>query len=220
MEKYSDYLINNVYENKTNKSMAKIKITENDLKQIIMESVKRVLKETNDEYVNGRNYYDEFDMNIPDEEDYYYNYKLRFMRGDFSKEVINTLINGCKEKDEEAIDAYEYAKMNNICPKFIKAVESNLAWDELQDITNSETRGYSRTNYGERYADTDHENSNRFHIPQNGLRTANWKTNGNVINYKKLKDTNDGWHLGVLAQQDGEKGEMARKFKGKINDLH
>ena len=39
------YLINNVYENKINKNMAKIKITENKLKQIIMESVKKTLNE-------------------------------------------------------------------------------------------------------------------------------------------------------------------------------
>ena len=45
MEKYSEYLINNVYENKISKNMAKIRITENKLKQIINESVRRILKE-------------------------------------------------------------------------------------------------------------------------------------------------------------------------------
>jgi hypothetical protein len=49
MEKYSEYLINNVYENKMNKNMAKVKITENKLKQIIMESVKRALNESYDD---------------------------------------------------------------------------------------------------------------------------------------------------------------------------
>jgi hypothetical protein len=43
MEKYSDYLINNVYERKRN--MNKITINENDIKTLVIESVKNVLKE-------------------------------------------------------------------------------------------------------------------------------------------------------------------------------
>ena len=42
MEKYSEYLINNVY--KENKNMNKIKLTENDIKYLVTESVKNVLK--------------------------------------------------------------------------------------------------------------------------------------------------------------------------------
>lgn len=44
MEKYSEYLINNVYEGK--KNMNKITINENDLKTLVFESVKKILKES------------------------------------------------------------------------------------------------------------------------------------------------------------------------------
>lgn len=43
MEKYSEYLINNVYEGKGN--MSKITINENDLRTLVFESVKKILKE-------------------------------------------------------------------------------------------------------------------------------------------------------------------------------
>ena len=44
MEKYSEYLINNVYEEK--KNMNKITINENDIKTLVFESVKKLLKES------------------------------------------------------------------------------------------------------------------------------------------------------------------------------
>ena len=44
MEKYSNYLINNVYEGKRN--MNKITINENDIKQMVNESVRKILKES------------------------------------------------------------------------------------------------------------------------------------------------------------------------------
>ncbi len=44
MEKYSNYLINNVYEGKRN--MNKITINENDIKALVLESVKKLLKES------------------------------------------------------------------------------------------------------------------------------------------------------------------------------
>jgi hypothetical protein len=44
MEKYSDYLINNIYEEKRN--MNKITINENDIKTLVLESVKKLLKES------------------------------------------------------------------------------------------------------------------------------------------------------------------------------
>lgn len=44
MEKYSEYLINNVYEEK--KNMNKVIINENDLKTLVFESVKKILKES------------------------------------------------------------------------------------------------------------------------------------------------------------------------------
>lgn len=43
MKKYSDYLINNVYEGK---NMNKITINENDIKALVLESVKKLLKES------------------------------------------------------------------------------------------------------------------------------------------------------------------------------
>jgi hypothetical protein len=43
MEKYSEYLINNVYEEK--KNMGKVTINENDLRTLVFESVKNILKE-------------------------------------------------------------------------------------------------------------------------------------------------------------------------------
>ena len=55
MEKYSDYLINNVYEGK--KNMNKITINENDIKTLVFESVKKLLKESyyNQAVVNCEN---------------------------------------------------------------------------------------------------------------------------------------------------------------------
>lgn len=44
MEKYSEYLINNVYEEK--KNMNKITINENDIKTLVLESIKKLLKES------------------------------------------------------------------------------------------------------------------------------------------------------------------------------
>lgn len=51
MEKYSDYLINNVYEGKRN--MNKITINENDIKTLVLESVKKLLKEYTYSYNTG-----------------------------------------------------------------------------------------------------------------------------------------------------------------------
>lgn len=57
MEKYSEYLINNVYEGK--KNMNKITINENDLKTLVSESVKKILKES---YYNSGIFSDNSDL--------------------------------------------------------------------------------------------------------------------------------------------------------------
>ena len=54
MEKYSDYLINNVYEGKRN--MTKITINENDIKALVLESVKKLLKEIADKTLQENNF--------------------------------------------------------------------------------------------------------------------------------------------------------------------
>lgn len=110
-----------------------IRLTESDLHRIIKESVNRILKEDEGNRLPyPYDEYNEFDRGMfGDEEDEYYDYAQRFYAGDYSKGVISKLIYGCRNGEDEAIGAYEYAKSQGICPKFVKQVENDKSWKEF-----------------------------------------------------------------------------------------
>ena len=116
-----------------------IRLTESDLHRIVKESVNRILRESKYNYYDSSPYdeYNEFDRNMNDEiESDCYEAKFKLTKGDYSKNTINTLLNGIKEGDEEAIDAYYYAKMNGVCPIFVKQAENIMSWSEIYDTYN------------------------------------------------------------------------------------
>ena len=200
-----------------------IRLTESDLHNIVKKSVNRILREEEGNrlpYPNDE--YNEFDRGAFDEEpDDYYEYAQRFYDGDYSNEVINKLIQGCYDGEDEAISAYEYAKSKDICPDFVKKVENDKSWTQFNSDAYGAELDRKRALGGayydswnqDPYADAEDETTNRF----NAMKSPFVKKGARKGKEDKYLYPNiNGTHMGVAAQGDENDRltRFARKFNG------
>lgn len=195
----------------------RIRLTEGDLHRIVKESVERILKE--EQFADDPLYNEWDDYDMPDE---YYDYRIRMQNGDYSKEVIDTLLRGIRDNEAEALDAYEYAKREGVCPRFVKQAENIMSWSEFDREAGSaemakkraEEFAYNDNMRFRHYEDAPDENANRFNVLKNPY--ASKGSRKPYYGKDNISMVPNGEHVGVIAQGNGDdkSTRFARALRG------
>ena len=131
----------------------KIRLTENDLHNLIKESVRKVLRESKYDYEGYYDEYNEFDRNDFGRYEVDSGEKLfnRVLSGNASKEDIKKVFEHPHDfiygPDGTPYDNYEYEILQKLYPKEMKRAQNNSSWQNL-DCINKEHKRNSMFNLG------------------------------------------------------------------------
>lgn len=177
-----------------------IRLTESDLHRIVENSVKKILKES---YEEDPNDYDIYLHNNDEEiETSCYKARCEYMRGNHSKYIINTILDGIKERDEEAYELIRMLKYNEkqgAATKFdkelIKKAEMLMDWADIDAESRDFNKGLERYN-------------NK--LKRLGLQDYGEGYNKNAHNYP------DGYYALASQSDDKSLAQFARNQKGTL----